>query len=81
MHSSRSSLRILSFGAGAIGTYIGGSLALSGHKVIFLERPDVVLLDLKMPGLSGIETLEQIRKIEPDIPVIILTGHGDFDSA
>jgi len=50
-------------------------------KDIELERPDVVLLDLKMPGLSGIETLEQIRKIEPDIPVIILTGHGDFDSA
>ena len=35
-------LKILSFGAGAIGTYIGGSLALSGHEVVFVERPDVV---------------------------------------
>jgi 2-dehydropantoate 2-reductase len=34
-------LRILSFGAGALGTYIGGSLALSGHQVVFLERPSV----------------------------------------
>jgi 2-dehydropantoate 2-reductase len=34
-------LRVLAIGAGAIGTYIGGSLALDGHKVIFVERPDV----------------------------------------
>jgi 2-dehydropantoate 2-reductase len=35
------SLKILVFGAGAIGTYIGGSLALAGHQVVFLERPEV----------------------------------------
>ncbi len=35
-------MNILSFGAGAIGTYIGGSLALAGHQVVFIERPDVV---------------------------------------
>ncbi len=34
-------LKILSFGAGAIGTYIGGSLALAGHEVVFVERPDI----------------------------------------
>ena len=34
-------LKILSFGAGAIGTYIGGSLALAGHEVIFVERPNI----------------------------------------
>ena len=43
-------LRILSFGAGAIGTYIGGSLALNGHTVIFLERPQVVE-ELRRRGL------------------------------
>jgi len=42
---------------------------------------DVVLLDLKMPGKSGIETLRELRKIEPSLPVIILTGHGDFEAA
>ena len=45
------------------------------------ERPDVVLLDLKMPGLSGIETLQQMRAIAADLPVIILTGHGQYADA
>ena len=45
------------------------------------SRPDVVVLDLRMPGMDGIETLKRIREIHADLPVIILTGHGDFDSA
>lgn len=44
-------LTILSFGAGAIGTYIGGSLALAGHKVVFVEQPRVAD-DLRARGLS-----------------------------
>ena len=35
-------LNILTFGAGAIGTYIGGSLALAGHSVVFIEQPKAV---------------------------------------
>lgn len=51
-HESNSSpLRILSFGAGAIGTYIGGSLALAGHQVVFLERPEVANY-LKQQGMN-----------------------------
>lgn len=48
-------LRILSIGAGAIGSYIGGSLALLGHKIVFVERPQVVK-KLQMRGLriSGV---------------------------
>jgi two-component system response regulator (stage 0 sporulation protein F) len=45
------------------------------------ERPDIVLLDLKMPGMSGVETLQEIRKQDAVLPVIILTGHGDYDAA
>lgn len=41
------SLRLLVFGAGAIGTYIGGSLAMYGHQVVFVERPDVALFIAK----------------------------------
>jgi CheY-like chemotaxis protein len=50
-------------------------------KEIERERPDIVLLDLKMEGMGGIETLRRIREIDDTLHVIILTGHGDFDSA
>jgi DNA-binding NtrC family response regulator len=39
-------------------------------------EPDVIVLDLKMPGLHGIEVLREIKKTRPEIQVIILTGHG-----
>ena len=42
--------------------------------------PDVVLLDLKMPGLSGLDALEIIKKHDPDIEVIMVTGHGSTAS-
>lgn len=42
MEPANAPLKILSFGAGAIGTYIGGSLALAGHQVVFIEQPAVV---------------------------------------
>ncbi|MDH5768773.1 MAG: response regulator [Nitrospirota bacterium] len=45
------------------------------------DKPDVVLLDLKMPGMDGIEILEAIKQFDPTIEVIILTGHGDTESA
>jgi len=42
---------------------------------------DVVTLDLKMPGISGIDTLKEIRLIDPDVMVIIITGYGTLKSA
>lgn len=41
----------------------------------------IVITDLKMPGLDGIEILEGVKKIDEDIPVIILTAYGAIDSA
>jgi len=45
------------------------------------SRPDVVILDLRMPGMDGIATLQQIRAMAADLPVIILSGHGQYDDA
>jgi PAS domain S-box-containing protein len=45
------------------------------------EAPELVLLDVKMPGLNGIEVLSRIRATDPDSEVIMITGHGDMDMA
>jgi DNA-binding response OmpR family regulator len=45
-----------------------------------LKRFDAVVLDVMMPGMSGIETLRQLKKLEPDLPVIILTGHANSEA-
>lgn len=59
------------------------SLAKNGNEGIALLKSgdfDAVILDLRMPGKSGIETLEEIRKFNEDVPVIILTGFGTLES-
>ena len=50
-------------------------------KVIEAESPDLVLLDIWMPGIDGIETLQEIKKDNPFIQVIIITGHGTIETA
>ena len=55
----------------------------SGKKALEIvenERFDVVVLDVLMPGLDGIETLKLLKKKKPFIEVIILTGHGSVES-
>lgn len=53
------------------------------HAVEFLRREavDLVTLDLKMPGMSGVETLAAIRKIHPDVDVVVVTGFGSYEAA
>ncbi len=46
-----------------------------------VERPDAVLLDVKLPRLSGLETLELIRDRHPDLPVIVMTAYGSVEAA
>lgn len=45
------------------------------------EKPDLMLLDISMPGMDGIEVLRQMEKIDKSIPVIMVTGHQDIDDA
>ena len=49
--------------------------------VLRAEPVDAVTLDLKMPGLAGHNTLSIIRGMDPDLPVIVITGYGSYESA
>ncbi len=49
--------------------------------ILETESVDVVVLDVLMPDMEGIETLREIKKIKPDQEVIILTGHGTIETA
>ncbi len=50
-------------------------------KALDEMEPDVVLLDIKMPGMDGIEVLKNIKSKHPIVEVILLTGHGAVDTA
>jgi len=45
-------------------------------RLVPLERPQVVVLDVRMPGLSGFEVLKRLRTERPELPVLLLTGFG-----
>jgi len=69
------------------------SLRVDGYEVISAqsgpeglaafeqEGPHIVLTDIKMPGMDGIEVLKKVKLINPDAEVIIITGHGDIENA
>ena len=54
---------------------------LKGIETIKKEDFDLVLCDIKMPKMDGVEVLEAARKIKPEIPFIMISGHGDLDTA
>ncbi|MCM8785061.1 MAG: response regulator [Candidatus Omnitrophica bacterium] len=52
-----------------------------GIEIVKNRKVDIIILDLRMPGKNGIETLAEIRKYNQNVPVIILTGYGDMETA
>jgi two-component system nitrogen regulation response regulator NtrX len=52
-----------------------------GLEVFMAESPDIVLLDLHLPGTGGLAVLESLKKIRKDIVVIIISAHGDIETA
>ncbi|HTT77204.1 MAG TPA: sigma-54 dependent transcriptional regulator [Candidatus Binataceae bacterium] len=52
-----------------------------GLRMLSSERPDLLLTDLRMPAMDGMEVLAQAREIDPRLPVIVLTGHASIESA
>jgi two-component system nitrogen regulation response regulator NtrX len=49
--------------------------------VIKEQSPDLILLDIWLPGIDGIQTLEEIKTIKPELPVIMISGHGNIEIA
>jgi two-component system, NtrC family, nitrogen regulation response regulator NtrX len=54
---------------------------LQGVEKIKNEDYDLVLCDIKMPKMDGVEVLEAIKKIKPEIPMVMISGHGDLETA
>ena len=54
---------------------------LAGMEKIKETDYDLILCDIKMPKMDGVEVLEATRKIKPEIPVVMISGHGDLDTA
>jgi sodium-dependent dicarboxylate transporter 2/3/5 len=50
-------------------------------KIVRHQNPEVVILDQKMPGMDGIQTLKELKKIRPEVQVIMHTGHGGLEAA
>ena len=58
--------------------------AFSGEEAVEVaenEHFDVAVVDLKMPGIDGVETQKRLHKVQPFLQCIVLTGHGSIDSA
>ncbi len=63
---------------------IAAEAAASGEEALAMidaEWPGAVISDMRMPGLSGFDLLERLRAVDPDIPVVFLTGHADVPMA
>jgi len=54
---------------------------LIGVDMISKSDYDLILCDIKMPKMDGVEVLEKVKKIKPEIPIVMLSGHGDLDTA
>jgi two-component system nitrogen regulation response regulator NtrX len=61
--------------------FIGASSGPDGIAAVKRDPPDLALLDIKMPGMNGLETLAEIRKIDESLPVAMISGHGTITDA
>jgi two-component system nitrogen regulation response regulator NtrX len=52
-----------------------------GVKLVEREAPDLVFLDIKMPGMDGLEVLQKLRHLTETVPVVVISGHADINTA
>ncbi len=61
--------------------FVGAASGQEALDVVKRERPDIVLLDIKMPGMDGMEVLRKLRAIDEGLPVVMISGHGNTATA
>jgi two-component system nitrogen regulation response regulator NtrX len=61
--------------------FLGAATGQEGLALAERDAPDLVLLDVKMPGMDGIEVLERLRNMNEAVPVIVVSGHGTISTA
>jgi len=61
--------------------FVGASSGQEGIEAVARERPDVVLLDIKMPGMDGMEVLRKLHAADETLPVVMISGHGTTATA
>jgi len=61
--------------------FVGAASGPDGLAAIRRDAPDLVVLDIKMPGMNGLETLAEIRKLDEALPVAMISGHGTITDA
>jgi DNA-binding NtrC family response regulator len=62
-------------------TVLSAETAEQALNYLETEDVDLVVSDIQLPGLSGVELTERTQRLHPDIPVIVITGHADIDNA
>jgi DNA-binding NtrC family response regulator len=78
----QSSLNMLSLLLGALGyTVLTAASGERGLEVFLEEAPAIVLTDIRMPGMDGMEVLNRLKEHSPEVEVIVITGHGDMETA
>src|SRR5437667_4697722 len=61
--------------------FMGAATGQEGLVLVEREAPDLVLLDVKMPGMDGLEVLDRLRAMNETLPVVVVSGHGTISTA
>jgi two-component system nitrogen regulation response regulator NtrX len=61
--------------------FVGAATGQEGLAVVQRERPDLVLLDIKMPGMDGLEVLRKLHALDETLPIVMISGHGTTATA